>query len=231
MQKIKETAPTFDSIDARNETRLLFACNELPAIRQQIQEMGFEQLRYSDKPVTQTIYLSTSISAEHKLIYTRLRRYKKKISDRDLDIARHEESLLEIKLDGQSKERLKTTADRIIKADFSMVGSQALPEAYVAALRAIDSFRPSIATEWLREHYMIGESGVRLTLDTVMAYFKFDNNGGWKGKKVGISEHVRLECKEAVDGNLGSELNRILGGMIAPQDWHKIEIERLSGRS
>lgn len=228
MQEVIKVASTFGSISARNETRLLYGCSELPTIRRQIQEMGFEQFKYSDNPVTQTIYLNASLTPEHKLVYTRLRRYKREISGRHLDISRNEASLLEIKLDGRSKERLETTTDRIIRADFSAIGLQEVPEAYAAALRAIESFCPSIATEWLREHYSIGEAGVRLTLDTVMAYFTFDEKDRWKGKKVGISEYVRLECKEAIGGSLGDELNSILGGMIAPQDWHKIEIDRLS---
>ena len=228
MKNKREVDPAFDSIAARNETHLLFDRHDLSMIRRQIFQMGFELIKYSDNPVTQTIYLNASLTAEHKLIYTRLRRYKKKISGSDLDIAKDKEVLFEIKLDGQSKERLKTTAGKIISADFSAIKSQALPDAYVAALQAVESFRPTIATEWLREHYMIGEVGTRLTLDTVMAYFKFDDGREWEGKKVGISEYIRLECKEVIDGNLGEELTQILGGIVSPQDWHKIEIERLS---
>lgn len=190
----------------RHELRFLVYPDKLEVLLSLLKTLGFEEVRYSDRNITQTIYFNNNYYVLPIGISLKVRRYISQ-PDKIIKINSKLKYIFEEKTSHyvnnrftRKKKRQKLTGLQILKK-FKRVNlhkimcsfeknKQKIPDSF-SKIR----FKPCFATQYYRKHFTdTNKENIRVTIDQNIEYFRFNNEEN-TGKLVHTEDFIHIKIK------------------------------------
>lgn len=226
METSRESGGIQETTIARAEVGFFFNPLDTERVRQKLESLGYNRSDYGN-PYTQTVYFSQKSGRTPEGGYVRTRRYVDSPHSSLFEITPGSIWNLEGKISGGLKERIVLPADIILQIMRGQacreVIKDSMPGTYKILSGAGNMF-PVVATQWLREHYILDDQN-RATIDLTLNYFAFVP-GNTIGELMGQDSGGRIEWKTSNSYVPSDHLHQI-NLMPIPPKWHETAIRKM----